>query len=248
MEREPPETAGSVRRAETKRMRRHTPLEKLPRPCAAVKGGTAMINFRLARPEDGPALADIYAPYVRDTAISFELSPPSAGEFRGRIARCLEQYPWIVCEVDGTAAGYAYAGELKERPAYRWNVELSLYLAPAFQHRGIGSALLSTLLELLRLQGYRYAYACITASNLRSIRLHERFGFAEAGRFPRSGYKLGEWHDVVWLAKCLQGDGAFSAMPSPPLPLPLLEGRMVAELLESGAEAVPRTGDFIENS
>ncbi len=202
-----------------------------------------MVTFRPARPEDGAALQAIYAPYVRETTITFELEPPDPAEFSGRISRCLTQFPWIVCEVDGVIAGSAYASELRERPAYQWNAELSLYLAPAFQRQGLGGALLTALLELLLLQGYRYAYACITASNQNSVRMHRRFGFDEVGRFPRAGYKLGEWHDVLWLAKSLPDGEAFEAVPSPPLPFPSLPEQAVAEILNRcAAHAEERMG------
>ena len=200
---------------------------------------SAPAAFRLARPEDGPSLLSVYAPYVRETAISFELTPPSPDEFSARIAGCLRQFPWIVCEADGAAVGFAYAGSLKERAAYRWNAEFSLYLLPAYQHRGIGKALLETLLSLLRRQGYRYAYACITASNQNSIRLHELFGFSEVGRFPRAGYKRGRWHDVCWLAKPLLEDAALRDEPAEPLPLPSLPAQEVAALLQEGAHRIP---------
>ncbi len=193
-----------------------------------------MIRFRCVRPEDASDLADIYAPFVRDTAVSFEFVPPAAGEMAARIREITALYPWIVCEADGKMAGYAYASALHKRPAYGWNAELSLYLSPAFHRRGIGSALLQALLELLRMQGFQYAYACITASNDGSIRLHRRFGFEPVGRFPRAGYKGGAWHDVLWLARPLNGEGN-DGEPSPVRPLPSLPEAETTRLLERWA-------------
>ena len=160
-----------------------------------------MIRFRCVRPEDASALADIYAPFVRDTAVSFEFVPPAAGEMAARIREITALYPWIVCEADGKMAGYAYASALHKRPAYGWNAELSLYLSPAFHRRGIGSALLQALLELLRMQGFQYAYACITASNDGSIRLHRRFGFVEHHRMDNVAFKHGKWLTTVYMRK-----------------------------------------------
>lgn len=190
-----------------------------------------MIRFRPVRPEDAAALAAIYAPYVQETAISFEFIPPTAAEFASRIRETVALYPWIVCEVDGDAAGYAYASALHKRPAYGWNAELSLYLTPAIQRRGIGSALLQAMLELLRIQGFQYAYACITDSNETSVGLHRRFGFEPAGRFPRAGYKGGAWHDVLWLARPLN-ESADDGEPAPVRPFPSLPEAEVNRLLE----------------
>ncbi len=174
-----------------------------------------MIRFRCVRPEDASALADIYAPFVRDTAVSFEFVPPAAGEMAARIREITALYPWIVCEADGKMAGYAYASALHKRPAYGWNAELSLYLSPAFHRRGIGSALLQALLELLRMQGFQYAYACITASNDSSIRLHRRFGFepgttANPRRFGRCLLCPKQKPPACWSAgRRHAGNGAF---------------------------------------
>ena len=117
--------------------------------------------FRMATEADAQALLAIYAPYTRGTA-SFEDGPPALEEFAARIRDISAVYPYIVCEVDGEIAGYAYAHLYKERAAYRWNVEVTIYLSPAFHRRGIGRALMQRLLEMLRRQGVRMAYSCIT--------------------------------------------------------------------------------------
>ena len=168
---------------------------------------------RPARPEDAPRLVQIYAPYVADTAITFATVPLTEADFLHKMDL---PYPFLVCEEDGCVQGYAYAALFREKEAYRWDVELSIYIDPAARGRGMGSALMERLLALLRLQGYLNAYSCITLPNPGSIALHKRFGFEEIGRFPHSGYKLGKWHDVVWLALPL---GSFDGAPREPIPV-----------------------------
>ena len=133
--------------------------------------------FRLATEADAQALLAIYAPYTRGTA-SFEDGPPALEEFAARIRDISAVYPYIVCEVDGEIAGYAYAHLYKERAAYRWNVEVTIYLSPAFHRRGIGRALMERLLEMLRRQGVRMAYSCITLPNPASTGLHATMGLS----------------------------------------------------------------------
>lgn len=158
--------------------------------------------FRLATEADAQALLAIYAPYTFGTA-SFEDGPPALEEFAARIRDISAVYPYIVCEVDGEIAGYAYAHLYKERAAYRWNVEVTIYLSPAFHRRGIGRALMERLLEMLRRQGVRMAYSCITLPNPASTGLHAAMGFTEAGVLTDAGWKNGQWRDVVWMQKRL---------------------------------------------
>ena len=168
--------------------------------CARV--GEMSRLFRMATEADAQALLAIYAPYTRGTA-SFEDGPPALEEFAARIRDISAVYPYIVCEVDGEIAGYAYAHLYKERAAYRWNVEVTIYLSPAFHRRGIGRALMQRLLEMLRRQGVRMAYSCITLPNPASTGLHAAMGFAEAGVLTDAGWKNGQWRDVVWMQKRL---------------------------------------------
>ena len=161
------------------------------------------IRIRMASPEEAGTLLEIYRPYVAKTAISFEYQVPSPEEFRNRIGHILARYPWLVLERDQEIAGYAYAHLYKERAAYRWNVEVTIYLSPAFHRRGIGRALMERLLEMLRRQGVRMAYSCITLPNPASTGLHAAMGFAEAGVLTDAGWKNGQWRDVVWMQKRL---------------------------------------------
>jgi L-amino acid N-acyltransferase YncA len=175
-------------------------------------------QIRLATPADGSALAAIYAPSVIGSVTSFELDAPDSDEMGRRIARITTRTPWLVCEVRGEPVGYAYAGSYRERPAYQWSVEVSAYVRDEFQRQGIGRSLYSSLIAVLILQGFRNAYAGITLPNAASVRLHEALGFTTVGVYRRVGYKLGAWHDVMWLARTLAPHDA-----SPPMPVSLPE-------------------------
>ena len=149
------------------------------------------------------ALLSIYAPYVQDTAVSFEYDIPSLPEFQSRIRTISEEYPYLVCELDQNIVGYAYAHRHMERAAYQWNVEVSIYLLPQVQRRQIGTALYTALLEILKLQGLQTAISCITLPNDASLALHKSFGFTEIGVLRNAGYKFDAWRDVIWLQKAL---------------------------------------------
>jgi L-amino acid N-acyltransferase YncA len=162
-----------------------------------------MTKDRWVRPatgDDAPACAAIYAPYVRDTAITFETEVPTAVEMAARIDKAQGAYEWLVLETDNTGViGYAYAGEFKSRAAYRWSVETSVYLAGAQRGGGGGRLLYTELLRRLAARGYRRAFAGITLPNDASIAFHRALGFTDAGVFRRVGWKLSAWRDVAWL-------------------------------------------------
>ena len=147
---------------------------------------------------DGASCAAIYAPFVRDTPITFEEQPPDGDEMRMRIEAVSARYPWLVAEDDGTVVGYAYGARHRERAAYRWAAEVTAYIAPAWHRRGIGRELYAALLELLRRQHVQVACAGITLPNQASVALHEACGFEPVGVFRRIGWKAGRWHDVGW--------------------------------------------------
>ena len=172
---------------------------------AKLRAGVGKMSrlFRLATEADAQALLAIYAPYTRGTA-SFEDGPPALEEFAARIRDISAVYPYIVCEVDGEIAGYAYAHLYKERAAYRWNVEvdhLPLARLPPPGHWPRPDAAIAG--EMLRRQGVRMAYSCITLPNPASTGLHAAMGFAEAGVLTDAGWKNGQWRDVVWMQKRL---------------------------------------------
>jgi L-amino acid N-acyltransferase YncA len=154
------------------------------------------MRLRLAHEDDADAILAIYAPLVRETAISFELEPPNASEMRRRIRAVLENTPWLLAEVGGEVAGYAYAGPFRSRPAYLWTCEVTVYVATAHRGRGIARALYASLLGALRVAGYRSAIAGISLPNPGSVTLHESLGFRPVGTFREAGFKHGSWHDV----------------------------------------------------
>jgi L-amino acid N-acyltransferase YncA len=148
---------------------------------------------------DAEAVRDIYAPFVSDNATSFEIEPPDVPAMEQRIRTVQDQYPWLVYVSDEKVLGYAYASRHRERKAYQWCVEVSVYVHASALHCGIGRALYLSLFEILRRQGCVNAYAGITLPNPPSIRLHESLGFQPIGVFTQCGFKLGRWHDVAWL-------------------------------------------------
>jgi L-amino acid N-acyltransferase YncA len=157
-----------------------------------------MKTIRIADPADAREVADIYAPIVATSAISFETEVPTEQEMAGRIAALLAFAPWLVC-VDGErVAGYAYASRHRERAAYRWCVDVSIYVRDSSRRTGVARALYTSLFALLRLQGFYAAHAGITLPNEASVRLHESLGFRPVGVYPRVGFKRGRWHDVGW--------------------------------------------------
>jgi phosphinothricin acetyltransferase len=147
---------------------------------------------------DGAGCAAVYAPYVSDGVASFEQEPPGAAELSGRIERITERYPWLVAERDGEIAGYAYGTQHRERAAYRWAADVTVYVASDHHRRGIGRALYAALLELLVRQGIQVACAGITLPNDASVALHEACGFEQVGVYRRIGFKAGAWRDVGW--------------------------------------------------
>ena len=171
------------------------------------------LRLRTARDADAAGMLAIYEPFVRTTAISFELEPPDLTEFTRRVRETREYAPWLVCESDGAIAGYAYGSKFRPRPAYRWTIEVTVYVSPAFHRRGIGRALYEALLGCVRAQGYQGATAGIALPNDASIRLHESVGFRPIGVFHAAGFKLGAWHDVAWYELTLGSRGTAPAEP-----------------------------------
>lgn len=162
--------------------------------------------IRRATPADTAGCLDVYAPYVRDTTVTFETEVPTHAEFAGRISRALERFDWLVCELDGRVVGYAYAGPVKERAAYRWSCEVSVYLDPGARGRGLGRALYRDLFARLGDRGFRRLLAVVTFPNGPSVALHRAMGFREVGRLERIGFKHGRWLDVAWLQADLGPD------------------------------------------
>jgi phosphinothricin acetyltransferase len=180
--------------------------------------------IRLATPSDAKAVADIYGPIVRSTAISFETEPPSEQEMGRRIASALDYAPWLVWDDAGFVGGYVYASRHRERAAYQWSVDVTAYTHERCRRKGIGRALYAALFDLLRVQRFYRAHAGITLPNAASVGLHETLGFRPIGIYPAVGFKLSAWHDVGWWQLEL-----IEPAPAPSPPLTLLEARALSE-------------------
>ena len=159
------------------------------------------MSIRLAREEDLPAILSIYAPYVENTAISFEYTVPTMQEFTLRFQAITRQFPWLVWEENGIVLGYAYGSLPFERAAYQWSAEASIYLCPEAWGKGIGKKLYAALEELLQKQGYRKVYAIITTANAPSVAFHQAVGYHHTATMPDCGYKFGAWHGTIWMEK-----------------------------------------------
>ena len=190
--------------------------------------------IRNARLSDAAAMAQIYAPYVSNTAISFEYEPPTAEEFLRRIEAVTNFYPWLIAETDeGDLAGYCYARSFSPRAAFRFDAELAIYIRQDLRQKGYGTALYAALEDCLQAQNVLNLYACIVVPGngnaqhvtKASFIFHEGHGYTLAGRFPRSGYKFGEWYDIVYMGKTI------NPLPDQPAPLiPYRETALYAQL------------------
>ena len=168
------------------------------------------MNIRSAKPEDARRLLDIYSYYVVNTAISFEYDVPSPSEFKERIENTLKKYPYLVLEVDGEIAGYAYAGVFKGRAAYDHSCEISIYIDRDSHGKGYGRALYEALEEKLKEQGILNLYACIAYPpeedeylTKNSEGFHRHLGFVTVGEFHKCGYKFGRWYNMIWMEKII---------------------------------------------
>ena len=162
--------------------------------------------IRDATGADAGSCAAIYAPYVVETAISFETEPPAAAEMARRITEAQRAHAWLVLEDEGQVVGYAYGGAFMSRPAYQWATAVSVYLAPGRRRTGGGRALYEALLDRLATRGHRTALAGIALPNDASIGLHRALGFEAVGTYRRVGWKHSRWHDVAWYQRSLGED------------------------------------------
>jgi phosphinothricin acetyltransferase len=174
--------------------------------------------IRHATPDDATGCLEVYAPFADDTAVSFEHEAPSVEEYAQRILRVNRTHSFLVAESAHEIAGFAYAGVHRERMAYRWTCEVSVYLGPDHRSQGVGRALYETLFPLLEQQGFRLLLAGISVPNPASVALHKSLGFDEIGVYRRIGWKAGDWRDVMWLAHQLGADTHETELPPPPGP------------------------------
>ncbi len=159
--------------------------------------------IRAAEAEDAAQLLDIYAPYVENTAITFEYEVPAVEEFRNRMAHTMEKYPYLLLQRGEEILGYAYASAFKGRSAYDWSVETSIYVKEGAHGNGIGKKLYAALEEILAAQHIINVNACIAYPNPESIAFHEKYGYKTVAHFTKCGYKLGKWYDMIWMEKML---------------------------------------------
>ena len=179
-----------------------------------------MLTLRVATPEDGAILSDIYAHYVNTSAISYEYIAPDAAEFSTRISHKLEKYPYTVAELDGAPVGYAYACPLGSRPAFDWSVEAAIYIREDCKGMGIGKALYQKLETILKAMGIRTVTAAVASVSHddpyltdASIRFHLAMGYTPVGTFHNAGCKFGRWYDLTWLEKAI---GTYETQPPHP--------------------------------
>ncbi|HEY3372306.1 MAG TPA: GNAT family N-acetyltransferase [Prolixibacteraceae bacterium] len=162
--------------------------------------------IRLAEQRDVAGILEIYAPFILDTSVTFEEIVPDEASFWERIQGIMEELPYLVCEIDGKIAGYAYASAYRSRASYRWTKEVSVYIHPDFYRRRVGEALYTSLNEMVRYQGIADLLAIITMPNESSVAFHEHCGYRKCGEFSKVGYKLDQWQNVGWFELFLQDE------------------------------------------
>ena len=170
-------------------------------------------KIRMATREDAPAILAIYEPYILNTAITFEYERVPLEAFGKRMETVQKQFPWLVCEMNGRVVGYAYCSRFKERAAFDWDCECSVYIEEKAHRMGIATALYNKLFELVKEQGYYTIYALITYSHHSSIALHRKFGFTDVGVYEKTGYKMGQWWDLLVMEKRIR---SFDEIPVKP--------------------------------
>lgn len=178
------------------------------------------IIIRPVTAADAEALCSIYAPYVQETAVTYEYEVPSVEEFRGRILNTTKQYPYLAAEQDGVILGYAYASAFHPRAAFRWTAEATVYLRKEAHGKGIGRMLYERLEECLQKQNVQTVIALIADPNPESVAFHEKMGYRVAGRLTDCAYKLGQWRGMYYMEKFLGGE---KESPQPFLPYPAVE-------------------------
>jgi L-amino acid N-acyltransferase YncA len=191
-------------------------------------------TLRLASADDAAQIADIYAPLVADTAITFEVDAPTVGEMRRRIIDKSMRFPYLVADDGDAVLGFACAGRHRTRAAYAWSSDVSVYVADRTRRSGVGRGLYTALLDLLTAQGYANAFAGIALPNDASVGLHRATGFQPVGVYRSVGYKLGTWWDVAWWQCRLPT----SERPQPPAALVEIEPERLDHALTAGAAQI----------
>lgn len=193
-----------------------------------------MIKIRRVKERDVHEVLNIYRPYI-ETAITFEYEVPSVEEFSQRIHEISAEYPYLICEVDGNIVGYAYAHRFKEREAYQWDAELSIYIDNKYNGKGIGKVLYNCILDILKLQNIKNVYAIVTKPNVKSERLHKSFGFNIEGVHRNTGYKCGKWHDVIYFQKSISD---YDSTPKKFKSISEIDDKLITDILNINQEKI----------
>ena len=188
-----------------------------------------MSSIRIATTDDSESILKIYAPYIENTSYTFETEVPTIDSFKKRVSSYLQDWPWLVCEIDGVIAGYAYGARHRERVAYQWSLESSVYIHDDYQRRGVARALYTALISILRLQGFRNLYAVINLPNDKSVSFHEKLGFEYFATYKNVGYKLGKWKNVGWWQLQLN---EYSMEPESPVKFSEIKMKEIGNILE----------------
>jgi L-amino acid N-acyltransferase YncA len=187
----------------------------------------AKYKIRFISLNDAQATLEIYKPYVLNTYITFEYDVPTLEDWKNKIEKITLKYPWLVCEHEGEIAGYAYGSMHRDRTAYQWSPESTVYISEKYHRKGIARALYQRLFAIMKLQGYVNVYAGVSMPNVKSEEFHKALGFTELGTFKNIGYKLGAWHDTKWFQLQLSEHGL-----NPPPPRTIAEVKNSSEFSE----------------
>lgn len=188
-----------------------------------------MEEIRLIEPDDINEVFSIYCYYIENTVISFEIVPPALSEFTTRVITISNNYPWLVYVKDNKIIGYAYGSKHREREAYQWSADVSVYLHKEATGKGIGTKLYKALFTLMENLGYYNLYAGISLPNEKSIRIHEKFGFSLIGIYKKVGFKFNRWIDVGWWVKSIKSN---TVPPEPPIPIKDLPQQKIRALID----------------
>ena len=187
------------------------------------------MKLRMIRIDDVKGVQEVYKPFVKNTPITFEYNVPSYKKFVKRVEKVCETYPWVVAEVDGEIAGYAYASRFKERMAFTWDVETFIYVSEKSNSRGIGAALYSALEEILKMQGFYNMYAMITATAKNSISFHEKMGYQKVYTLEKCAWKFDQWYGMSCMEKRI---GDFDTDPEPIIPIKIIDKKKIDKILD----------------
>ena len=195
----------------------------------------SQVKIRMAELEDAKAVYEIYEPYILNTVITFEYDKVPLDSFLERMEKVMEKFPWLVCEINGEIAGYAYCSPHLERAAFGWDCECSVYLNEKYHRRGIGTALYNALFQIVKKQGFYNIYSLICVPHDSSVALHKKYGFTEVGTFNNTAYKFDQWRHLLVMEKRLKEP---LGEPDPVIPIHSLDKDFLKTEYEKAENAV----------